>query len=184
MERQALANLIDRYGNDIYRYCYHLAMNREEADDLYQDTFLKAVMMSHRLESVAPAPSQETEEVLRKDRNFLIGIATNLWKNRYRKLKRRREVVSSDQFEGEFSVDSGIDVQADLEKQEILHGLRREIRELPEKLRVVIHLYYTAEMGTGEISRVLHIPAGTVMSRLHLARKRLRERLEEKGYEI
>ena len=47
---EELNNLIKQYGNDVYRFCVHLTRNHYEADDLYQDTFLKAIQVSHNLD--------------------------------------------------------------------------------------------------------------------------------------
>lgn len=44
-----IEELVYEYGDDLYRYCYHLTSNKELADELYQETFLKAVQLSHRL---------------------------------------------------------------------------------------------------------------------------------------
>ena len=49
MKETMLNELVHIYGNDIYRFCYRLTMNQTDADVLYQDTFLKAIRLSHKL---------------------------------------------------------------------------------------------------------------------------------------
>ena len=50
MSSQEMEQIIQEYGDDIYRFCFHLTGSREEADDLYQDTFVKAIQIGHRLD--------------------------------------------------------------------------------------------------------------------------------------
>ena len=60
-------------------------------------------------------------------------------------------------------------------KQDEEELIRSLVNELPEKMRIVILMYYMEEMSVDEISKALHIPAGTVKSRMHQAKNRLRE---------
>jgi RNA polymerase sigma-70 factor (ECF subfamily) len=61
------------------------------------------------------------------------------------------------------------------EQQVLLERLRREIERLPEKLRSVLQLSLVEEMDAADVGATLGIPAGTVRSRLHTARKLLLE---------
>lgn len=174
--------LLDTVGNDLYRFCCRLTRNRMDADDLYQDTFLKALEQQRRLD---PVSDREQTEALRRNRNFLMGIAVNLWRNQWRKKKKEQKNLSmeSDEFL-EISLSDEDDIQMNLERRELQTRLTMHIRNLPEKLKTVIYLYYAAEMQTEEIADALHIPSGTVKSRLYLARRKLKNSLEGDGYEI
>ena len=174
--------LLDTVGDDLYCFCCRLTRNRIDADDLYQDTFLKALEQRKRL---VPVSDREQREAIRRNRNFLMGIAANLWKNQWRKKRKEAKNLSmeSDEFL-EISLSDGEDIQAGLERKEIQAKLTVHIRTLPEKLKMVIYLYYGAEMQTEEIAETLHIPRGTVKSRLYLAREKLKNNLEGDGYEI
>lgn len=153
-----------------------------EADDLYQDTLLKALEQQRRLESVS---DRDQDGAIRRNRNFLMGIASNLWKNQWRKKKREQKNLSLERDEFlAIPLSEGEDILEDLERKEIQERLTMHIRTLPDKLRTVIYLYYAAEMQTEEIADVLNIPRGTVKSRLYLARKKLKNSLEDDGYEI
>lgn len=185
MVETILKQLLLEYGTELYQFCYRLTLNKADADDLYQDTFLKALQLGHRLIcSDNSSDMQSTKDVNRKNRNFLMGIAANLWKNQWRK-KKAKLILSIDAYEpDELPLKSQVDMEADYERKEILKDLKILIDALPEKLKLVICMHYTADMKIEEISQVLHIPKGTVNSRLHLARKQLKKRLEAKGYEI
>ena len=58
------------------------------------------------------------------------------------------------------------------------------VKQLPDKQRVVVLLHYTQDYSTGEIAGILHIPRGTVLSRLAKARQNIRLYLEGRGYEV
>ena len=180
--RDTVQMLLDTVGDDLYRFCCRLTRNRMDADDLYQEIFLKALEQQKRLE---PVTDRAQTEAIRRNRNFLMGVATNLWRNQWRKKKKEQKNLSmeSDEFL-EIPLSDGDDIQVNLERKEIQAKLTAHIRALPEKLKTVIYLYYAAEMQTEEIADTLHIPRGTVKSRLYLAREKLKNSLEGDGYEI
>jgi RNA polymerase sigma-70 factor (ECF subfamily) len=68
-----------------------------------------------------------------------------------------------------------VDGAKEAEQQVMLDRLRREIERLPEKLRSVLQLSLVEEMDAADVGAVLGIPAGTVRSRVHTARKLLLE---------
>ena len=68
-------------------------------------------------------------------------------------------------------------------QKEIVQAVQNGIKQLPEKLQTVLYMYYTAEMSVDDISRTLHIPTGTVKSRLHKGRNLLKVYLEDLDYE-
>lgn len=180
--RDTIQLLLETVGDDLYCFCCRLTRNRMEADDLYQDTFLKALEQQRRLEFVS---DRDQAGAIRRNRNFLMGIASNLWKNQWRKKKREQKNLSLERDEFlAIPLSEGEDILEDLERKEIQERLTMHIRTLPDKLRTVIYLYYAAEMQTEEIADVLNIPRGTVKSRLYLARKKLKNSLEDDGYEI
>ncbi len=172
MSKQEMEQLVAEYGDDLYRFCIHLTGNPDLADDLYQDTFVKMVQMRHRLERSGNVKS------------YLMGVAVNLWRNNIRKENGRMRIAP----QADFEVSEG---QAADETQEPLNKVLKEERNralsqavgmLPENLRMVVLLHYSAECSARDISKILHIPRGTVLSRLSVARKRLKERLEEMEY--
>ena len=185
MVKTILKQLLSEYGTELYQFCYRLALNKADADDLYQDTFLKAMQLGHKLvRSDNGTDWQSIKDANRKNRNFLMGIAANLWKNQWRKKKIRQSLSIDAYTPDELPLKSNEDMEANYEQQELFQELQRSIDALPEKLKLVICMYYTADMKIDEIAKNLHIPKGTVNSRLHLAKKQLRKRLEARGYEL
>ena len=57
------------------------------------------------------------------------------------------------------------------------------IRELSQKYQLLLYLYYASDLSVNEIAVLLKVPEGTVKSRLHKARKLLKEQLEDAGYD-
>ena len=174
MSTKEIEDLVYEYGDDIYRFCCYLTSNKDMAEELYQETFLKAVQLSHKLERSGNCKS------------FLMGIATNLWKNHIRKQNRRSEIAPEINYDEQIGQvkDMGADVLDDCIKREMIHELRKMVNYLPEKQRLAVLLYYAEDLSTEEIGHILHIPKGTVLSRLAGARENLKKEMEAKGYEI
>ena len=133
-----------------------------EADDLAQDTLMKAYRAMDRFDGRHP-------------RAWLARIARNTAINRD---QRNREFLLSEDGIVEPDNDDG-----DVSPEQIVLGaevdedLRRALDELPPAFRVVVQLVDVEELSYAEAAEALDIPVGTVMSRLHRARRRLRQAL-------
>lgn len=170
MDIDELIELVELHGKSIYGFCRKLTGNKEDADDLYQETFLKAVELRHKI------------DVSRNPKAFLISIAIRLHKNHRRKLSWRQKIApaaelgdAADKIASFASETTPEDAVLSLEQRAMLQDAARR---LDDKLKLPLYMYYTAEMTVEEISSALRIPPGTVKSRLHKARKTMREVLE------
>jgi RNA polymerase sigma-70 factor (ECF subfamily) len=182
MTKEELNQLIIDYGRQVYSFCCNLTGNRPEADDLYQDTLLKAVELCHRLDSSG------------NPKSFIMGISVKVWQNHKKKHAVRQNIVKWEALDeahkldkmdqNAFSTLDKISMQPEEEilRKEMIQTVRKEVKRLPEKLRLVIYMYYTAEMSVEDIGKALHIPKGTVKSRLHKGRKLVKELLEVYDY--
>ena len=164
MEVNEFSSLIDEYGNCIYKFCVGMTYTKEDAEDLYQQTFMTAFEKRRKI-----------------DRNnnpkaYLMSIAGTLWKNQkatYARHLRIAPTISYDEIE--FDIAGETPDMSDLAiKDEESEMLRSGINKLPDKLKQVIVLFYSSELSIDEISKALHIPKGTVKSRLHNAKEQLR----------
>ena len=174
MNTDELKQLITEYGVHLYSFCCNLTGNRTDADDLYQDTFLKAVELRHRLDSSG------------NPKSYLMGISVRLWQNHKRKYAIRQRLLPIADYDENLVqevFDTGIQPEGEAIRKETALEVRSGIKQLPEKLQLVLYMYYTAEMSLEEISQALHIPRGTVKSRLYKGRNQLKEYLEVHGYE-
>ena len=174
MTTEEIEHIVYEYGEDIYRFCRYLTSDNDMADELYQETFLKATQLSNRLKRSGNVKS------------FLMGIASNIWKNYIKKSVRRNEILPQGEYDENIKniCDSKSDILDTFIENEILNDVKLAINKLKEKQRVVVLLYYCEDLTTEEISRVLHIPKGTVLSRLDKARKIIKKEMEMKGYEV
>ena len=169
MKREELENYIYTYGKDLYSFCCHVTRSRQEADDLYQDTFLKMYEMGEKV-------------VIRSNpKSFLMSVALNLYRNHKRKLSVRQRIIGVS-----VAVDETTDSVADEErgtedlvvaKEECLL-VREMVRKLPDKYRMPILLYYMEGVSIAEIAALLQMSENTVKTRMRRAKKILKERLE------
>lgn len=161
--------MLIRYGDDLYRFCLHIMRKRENADDLYQETVLKAF---------------EKAEFIEKNGNpkaYFFSIAAKLSHNYFRKEKRRGIPISVDDEEL-IIADINENVAEGAEKSQLYAAIRKATAELDEKYRIPLVLYYFDERGIDFISEVMGIPAGTVKSRLFKARSLIGNILKKGGF--
>ena len=171
MTMKELERCIEVYGKDIYTFCLWLAKNQEYADDLYQDTFLKAIEVIDRIDS---------EENMK---SYLLSISIRLWKNRKRKWAWRNRIAPTVEMTEDFHVDLSYEENDRVLDNEKSAVIKSAIAALPEKYRIIILLYYMEEVPQEKIAEMLHVPGGTVKSRLYAARKLLKSELEEYFHE-
>ena len=173
MTIQELEQVIAQYGKEIYSFCLHLTCNKLLADELYQDTFLRATEKVDKLQGEGNLKS------------YFLSMALMLWKNQKRKLAWRNRIAPMHSFSEETGDVLGVaeDALQDCLKEERRAAVRKAVSGLQEKYRIPVLLYYMEEMTVAEVAEVLGIPSGTVKSRLSVARKRLESELEGYYYE-
>ena len=176
MTREEFEQLVMNIGPDIYAFCLQITRNREEAEELYQETMLTAMERHKKIDS------------LQNPKSYLLGIAIGMWKNLRRRIARRNRILPQTsldaQLEEVYPTESTQSLEEEILEGELQRVVRRMAEELPEKYRLVVYLYYSREQKIEEIASMLHIPKGTVKSRLHKARSMMKDRMEAEGYEI
>lgn len=168
---EKLDSLVDKYGNAVYSFCRKIAINKTDADDLYQETFLKAVEQYHKIDES------------KNPKGYLISISIYIWKSKRRKYARRQRIVQKVDMHDISIQSDDYDLENDIISKELGDYIRFSVNCLDDKFRIPIYLYYTVGMTVEDIAVTLKIPSGTVKSRLHKARKIIRKRLEAVGYE-
>ncbi len=178
MDRKQLEQCIHEYGKEIYAFCASITPSTQEAEDLYQDTFLKAVELGSRI------------DYAQNPKSYLASIALRIWKNRKRKYAWRSRIAGTQQlieetvqsFEQakESSTVGGAanPVEEAYLNKELQHQVREAVAKLDEKYRIPVYLYYTVQLSVADIAAVLKLPVTTVKNRLHRARKLLKHELE------
>ncbi len=168
MNLSQLEQCIAEYGKEIYAFCRHLTGYTTEADELYQDTFLKAMEL---LDSI---------EYGKNPKSFLIAVAIRLWNNKRRKYAWRRRITGTEELHEEQvkePVTGNLPEEEAIQKE--LHDIvRKAVAGLDEKYRIPVYLFYTEQLTVEEISKILKMPQGTVKTRLFKARNLLKKELE------
>lgn len=147
-----LENIIKAYSNMVYRLAFSQTRNKSDADDIYQEVFLRYI---------GKKPQFETEE---HRKAWFIRVTVNcckkLWASSWlRKTEPLDETIT-------FEMQEGTD-------------LHHELLKLPMKYRTVIHLFYYEDMSIEEISKCLNQGPSTIRTQLTRARYKLKEYLKE-----
>ena len=171
MTKQELEICVNEYGKDIYSFCKHLTNNLPEADDLYQDTFLMAVESKDKIDYGS------------NPKSYLLSVALRIWKNKKRKYAWRKRIADVQPMVDERETYMSESAEPSLEEKMIQaeqgENVRAAVKRLPDKLKIVVLLFYMEELSTKQVAEVMKIPTGTVLSRLYQARKALRKELED-----
>ncbi len=159
------AGLIEEHSSAVYRFCRSLTYSKEDAEDLFQETFLKVYEQLPKL-AVSDNP-----------KNFLFSVSLFTWKSWKRKYARRKRIAPSEPIELSYekTADGKTDPETCFIEREEICAVRKLAETLPDKLKVPLVLYYSAELGIDEIASSLKLPAGTVKSRLYKARKLIKK---------
>ncbi|MBQ3155462.1 MAG: RNA polymerase sigma factor [Clostridia bacterium] len=155
--------LYESYATDVLRMCYFYLADRQKAEDVVQDVFVRLMT---------------TNPVLQpgKEKSWLLKVAMNRCRDLWRGAWLKRVVLGSPVFELIPAADEYAQIG---EKQEMMNA----INHLPAMFKEVILLHYYQGYGISEISDMMGLPEGTISSRLSRARKKLEELLLKGGEE-
>ena len=170
---RAFDQLVQRYHGKIYGLTYNMTSNREDAEDLTQEVFVKAFEALPRFRGNSSFYT------------WLYRIAVNKTIN-YRKKRNRRRAMSLDQFDQEIKLD---DVYHELTAKgsplrsisltELQEKLNEVLQNLSEKHRTVVVMHDMQGIPHEEIAKVVKASVGTVRSRLFYARRQMQAELTE-----
>jgi len=157
--------LVKRYDSLVYRVCFRYFKNQEIAEDLTQETFLKAYNKLSSLESGA------------KFKSWLVRIATRICTDCYRKRKRRAEIQA--QVASELSIQQQISSKEEnSDHSERSQKLVEALETLTESDRSLIVMYYFSEMTIKDIAEEFEIGESAVKMRLSRARTKIEEKVK------
>ena len=167
-EYHAFEELVRRYRNDVYSLAYHFVRHREEAWDISQEVFIKAHRALRRF---------------RGDSSFktwLMRITSNQCKDFFKK-RRLATVAFDDVVREDHVIGSEESPRKALESRELGQAILAAVDTLSEKHRTAIVLREFEGLSYEEMAETMGCSQGTVMSRLHHARKNLQEALARMG---
>ena len=153
-----IEELIDQYGDDIFRLCTAYLGDRQLAEDAFQETFLKAWKARERFRGES------------SEKTWLSSIAVNTCRDMLRsgwfRMRRRSQPI-----------DQLLDLPSDA-SEPLESPVRAAVLNLPGRYREVILLYYDQNLKLSEIASLLHLPLNTVSTRLRRARMQLQKTLK------
>lgn len=167
---QAFEALVRRHERRVFGLLLRMLGSREEAEDAAQDTFLNLHRHGHRFRREA------------RFSTFLYRVAMNAALNRRRSLGRRRahmDALVREQSGGSALPSTPRGPEDSAAGGEISARVQQELQALPPGLRAPLVLFDIEGLAYAEIAEVLQVAEGTVKSRIHRARKALRERLRD-----
>ncbi len=153
--KQTLQELVERYQNSLYAVAFNVCKNAQDAEDVVQDTFLRYYTMKKEFDS---------EQHIRA---WLIRVAINKAKNCNRTFWRRNKCSFEEYMET---------LVFETPQSE---SLFETVMQLPEKYRIVIHLFYYEDYSVREIAGILNLSESNVKVRLSRGRSLLKEVLKE-----
>lgn len=151
--------------NNMRNFAFSLTLNREDAEDLLQDTTLKVL---------------DNREKFTKNVNFkgwVLTIMKNIFINNYRKIVRNQTVIdkTEDMYHLNLPQNSGFDSP---EGSYYIGEINSNIEAFPDEYRIPFSMHLQGYKYE-EIAETMHLPIGTVKSRIFLARKRLQQQLKD-----
>ncbi len=168
-DRDALAPLMERHGQRVYRIALSYLRDPDEAKDAVQETFVKAMLHAARWDTTSAVGP------------WLMKIAVNHSIDVYRRGKRRGARIQSwdDGMPEERFPGNQPSPESAARGRQIGERIAQALKTLPDAHRAVFTLRHYDGMSLEEIAATLGLSLGTVKSSLHRAVRRLRERLEE-----
>lgn len=156
MEKEYIAELVDKYGDMVLRIAYTYLKNQADAEDALQELFL-------RIMDKKPEFNDAKHEKL-----WIVRTAINICKNKINLFWNKNKC----------SIDDIAEIKS-YDKYNTDSDVLKAVMSLPEKYRIVVYMFYYEEYTTPEISEILHKSDTTVRSLLHRARNKLKSILKE-----
>ena len=147
--------LIDEYQSHLYRIAFNICKNREDAEDIVQDTFVQYHISNKEYDDESHIRAWLMRVAINKSRN----IVRAFWRKHRQSLESYREELNFPDSESS--------------------ALFEAVLRLPEKQRTVIHLFYYEDYTIKEIAEILHVSESNVKVRLNRGRAALREEIKE-----
>lgn len=172
---QAFGLLVRRHQKRIFRLAFHLVRSGAEAEDVMQETFVRAYQALDRFDGRS------------EPFTWLYRIAVNLSLNAIRARKPTKDATPSDDPRVEALLletrpSHGSDPDQASQQRQLAGALCDGIDKLSETLRTTLILVAVDGLGHDEAAKALGVPEGTVAWRVHEARRKLRDYLAERGF--
>jgi RNA polymerase sigma-70 factor (ECF subfamily) len=173
-DANAFGEIVRRYGDGVLGYLIRMTGNREQAEDLFQETFKRVHQKSHTLRG-------------NEFKSWLFKIATNAALDGLRKKIRvnsREKKLSFADCDGEKNteaivIDNSRNPSDELEKAEQIEQVRSAVVSLPDRQRATLVLAYYQQLSYREVALALNCSVGTVKTQMYRALRTLAQKLPE-----
>lgn len=167
-DKAAFGRLIDQHYKNIYRYAYHCTGNHQDADDICQETFLRAFDRISQLKNGTSF------------REWLFKIASNLYRRRIKRMRMNRDFVSlSANSLNQNQENKDIQPFDNLTKNEKVSIVQEQLQEMSERLRMVTVLVLMENMAQKEAAKILKRSEPSISRDLNDAKAWLQSRLQK-----
>jgi RNA polymerase sigma-70 factor (ECF subfamily) len=166
-DQAAWESIVRMYRRKVFNVAYKFVGRHDQAEDLTQDVFLKLYK------------SLDTFDRRANFQTWLISVSRNLCIDHYRAVRKERETINRDVDPSDFapaSPDTRVDTQ--LEQRDRVKLLRKALDKLAPTLRTAVMLRDIQELTYQEIADKLHLPEGTVKSRINRGRTELARQIQ------
>lgn len=173
---QAFDILLDRYKDKLYSYIYFVVRNEEQTEDIFQETFVKAIVTIQQGRYSADG----------KFGAWLTRIAHNLVIDFFRQ-ERNENVVSNDEVEIDLFNNANLSddtIETQMVNEQVLCDVRRLMDFLPENQREVVYMRFYQDLSFKEIAEITGVSINTSLGRMRYALLNLRRMAEEKDIEL
>lgn len=175
-DNSAFDVLLNRYKSSIYSYIYFIVRNKELAEDIFQETFVKVIMTIKQ--------GRYTENG--KFKAWITRIAHNLIIDNYRQ-ERNENTISNDEVEVDLFNNIKLcdgTVEDEIVRRQVLSDVRKLVRYLPDNQREVLEMRYYQDLSFKEIADITGVSINTALGRMRYAIMNLRRMAEENHIEL
>jgi len=173
-DQKAFGEIVRRYGDSVLGYLIKMTGDREQAEDLFQETFKRVHEKSHTFKG-------------KQFKSWLFRIATNVTYDGFRKKQRSQSIglnVNYTNDDGEDLVsnaaaDNSFNPSVATVKAEQVEQVRHAIESLPDKQKAALVLAYYQQLSYSEVASALDCSIGTVKTQMYRALKTLAQKLPE-----
>ncbi len=170
MEESNYSKMVEKYSDMVYRIAFNYMKNQEDAEDVYQNVFLKLLTKKHLKDT-----EHEKRWLIRVTINECHSLYRSPWKRRRQECDNLNTLLESQQTERYLINDQAL--------SDAIVDVTQLLKSIPEKYSIVLYLYYYEEYSTKEIAEILHRNESTVRTQLMRGKEILKKKMEERGME-
>ena len=169
-DEKALEILVHKYKSKIYNFIFSKVVNRDIAEDIFQETFIKVI------KTLKNGVYKEEGKFI----SWVMRISHNLIIDYFRKSNRMPKFEPSDDYDVfQFITDNSPNAENNLIKDQVINDLQNLITELPEDQKEVLNMRLYRDMSFKEISEITGVSINTALGRMRYAIINLRKMIEE-----